>query len=179
MKINLRWPVVLVTLVLTVLCIYGVNYWRQQRFIDEPLMESLLKVDGVEDVEINNEKQRNSVTEVSISLQEVENLSKTYREIEGILDLTYMQGSYRIVILDKRDPYLESLYDRIHYTLMEGERRGNYGNMNREVSLLLDNETDLKNYHLRVDQKRIYLQLSSEEKYLYEIIPINSSTEVS
>jgi hypothetical protein len=179
LKIDLRWPVVLVALVLTVSCIYGVNYWRQQRFIDEPLRESLLNVNGVEDVEINNKKQKNSVTEVSILLQEVEDLSKTYKEIEGILDLAYAQDSYRIVILDKRDSYLESLYNRIHYALMEGERRGNYNNMNKEVSLLLDNETSLKNYHLRVDQKRIYLQLSSEEKYLYEIIPINTSTEVS
>ena len=176
MKINLRWPIVLLALVLTVSGIYGVNYWRQQRLIDEPLKESLLKVDGVENVNITN---TNKNSEISIFLQEVKDLSKTYREIEGILDLTYKQGSYQVTILDKRDPYLESLYEKVHYALMEGERRGNYSYMNKEISLLLSDEKGLVNYHLWVDQERIYLQLFSEENYLYEVIPINMSRRLS
>ena len=176
MKFNFRWPIVLLALVLTVSGIYGINYWRQQRLIDEPLKESLLKVDGVEKVNITSYNQNNKI---SVTLQEVKNLSKTYREIERILDLTYAQGSYRLNILDKRDPYLESLYEKVHYALMEGERRGNYSSMNKEISLLLNDEIDLKNYHLWVDQERIYLQLSSEGNYLYEVIPINMSRRLA
>jgi hypothetical protein len=96
LKFNLRWPIVLLALVLTVSGIYGINYWRQQRLIDEPLKESLLKVDGVEKVNITNSNQNNKI---SITLQEVKNLSKTYREIERILDLTYAQGSYQAYYL--------------------------------------------------------------------------------
>lgn len=176
MKINLRWPIVLLALVLTVSGIYGVNYWRQQRLIDEPLKESLLEVDGVEKVNIINTNQHNKI---SISLLEVKDLSKTYREIEGILDLTYAQGSYQLIILDKRDPYLESLYEKVHYALMEGERRGNYSDMNKEIFLLLNDEMDLVNYHLWVDQEKIYLQLSSDGNYLYEVIPINMSRRLA
>ncbi len=174
MKINLRWPIVLLALVLTVSGIYGVNYWRQQRLIDEPLKESLLEVDGVEKVNITNTNQHNKI---SISLLEVKDLSKTYREIEGILDLTY--DSYQLIILDKRDPYLESLYEKVHYALMEGERRGNYSDMNKEIFLLLNDEMDLVNYHLWVDQEKIYLQLSSDGNYLYEVIPINMSRRLA
>jgi hypothetical protein len=173
-KINLRWPIVLLALVLTVSGIYGVNYWRQQRLIDEPLKESLLEVDGVEKVNITNTNQHNKI---SISLLEVKDLSKTYREIEGILDLTY--DSYQLIILDKRDPYLESLYEKVHYALMEGERRGNYSDMNKEIFLLLNDEMDLVNYHLWVDQEKIYLQLSSDGNYLYEVIPINMSRRLA
>jgi uncharacterized protein YueI len=85
----------------------------------------------------------------------------------------------RLTILDKRDPYLESLYEKVHYALMEGERRGNYSYMNKEISLLLSDEKGLVNYHLWVDQERIYLQLFSEENYLYEVIPINMSRRLA
>ena len=74
---------------------------------------------------------------------------------------------------------MESLYEKVHYALMEGERRGNYSDMNKEIFLLLNDEMDLVNYHLWVDQEKIYLQLSSDGNYLYEVIPINMSRRLA
>lgn len=169
LRINLRWPVVLLAFVFTIASIFVVSYWRQQRLIEEPLKESLLQIEDVEDVGII--KSENG-TDFFITLKEVENLSKTYRDIEEILDSTYKDSSYKITLLDQRNLYLESIYEKIHFALMEGERVGNYSHMSREIFMLLEQESELKDYQLAVDQKRIYLQLVSENSFLYEIVPL-------
>lgn len=169
MRINLRWPIVLLAFVLTISSIFVVSYWRQQRLIEEPLIETLLQIEYVEEVVI---KKIENGTEFSVTLKEVDNLYQTYESIEEILDSTYKDGSYVIALVDQRNPYLESIYDKIHFALMEGERVGNYSHMNKEISMLLEQESKLENYHLWVDQKRIYLQLSSDNSFLYEIVPL-------
>jgi len=169
LRINLRWPIVLLAFVLTISSIFVVSYWRQQRLIEEPLIETLLQIEYVEEVVI---KKIENGTEFSVTLKEVDNLYQTYESIEEILDSTYKDGSYVIALVDQRNPYLESIYDKIHFALMEGERVGNYSHMNKEISMLLEQESKLENYHLWVDQKRIYLQLSSDNSFLYEIVPL-------
>ncbi|MDO9536348.1 MAG: hypothetical protein Q7J85_13730 [Bacillota bacterium] len=169
MKINLRWPIVLLAFVLTVSSIYLVSYWRQQRLIEEPLKESLLQIEDVEDVDINK---IGNETEFLVTLKEVDNIYQTYRNLEEILDSTYKDSSYKIALIDQRNLYLESIYAKIHFALMEGERVGNYSHMSKEISMLLEQESELENYRLWVDQKRIYLQLSSDNGFLYEIVPL-------
>jgi hypothetical protein len=169
LRINLRWPIGLLAFVLTISSIFVVSYWRQQRLIEEPLIETLLQIEDVEEVVI---KKIENGTEFSVTLKEVDNLYQTYGSIEEILDSTYKDGSYVIALVDQRNPYLESIYDKIHFALMEGERVGNYSHMNKEISMLLEQESKLENYHLWVDQKRIYLQLSSDNSFLYEIVPL-------
>jgi hypothetical protein len=169
LRINLRWPIVLMAFVLTISSIYVVSYWRQQRLIEEPLKESLLQIEDVEDVDISK---IGNETVFLVTLKEVENLYKTYQNLEEILDSTYKDGSYIISLVDQRNPYLESIYEKIHFALMEGERVGNYSHMSKEISMFLEQESELENYNMWVDQKRIYLQLSSENSFLYMIVPL-------
>jgi len=176
-RINLKWPVVILAFLLTFASIYAVNYWRQQRLIKEPLKEALLEIEAVKDITIISNKQG---TEILVTMDKAADLCKTYQNIEGVLLLTYPENSFKITLLDKRNAYLESLYDRVHFALMEGERLGNYTEMNKEISQLLGPEEELEGYRLQVDQKRIYLQMATKDSYLYEVIPITfSTTEVS
>jgi hypothetical protein len=174
---NLKWPVVVLAFLLTFTSIYAVNYWRQQRLIKEPLKEALLEIEAVKDVDIKSKSKQN--TEISITLNKVGDLYKTYQNIEEVLLLTYAGNSFQITLIDQRDTYLESLYGKIHFALMEGERLGNYTKMSHEIFQLLEQEQDLEYYRLWVDQKRIYVQLSAKDNYLYEVIPLTFSTEVS
>jgi hypothetical protein len=175
-RLHLKWPVVILAFLLTFASIYAINYWRQQRLIKEPLKEALLEIEAVKDVNIKNNKQN---TEVLITLNKVGDLSKTYNSLEEVLLLTYAENSFKITLIDKRDTYLESLYGKIQFALMEGERLGNYTEMSKEISRLLEQEQDLEDYRLWVDQKRIYLQLSAKDNFLYEVIPLTFSMEVS
>ncbi len=150
-------------------CIYVLNYWHQQRLVKEPLVEALMQIEGVKDVELANERKS---AEVWITLNEVEDLPQTYGDIEKILIAAYGQDFDNIYLIDTRDSYLESVYHKIHYDLWEGERLGNYSKMKETVIEQLAEEKDLTNYRLWVDQKRIYLLLTTSRSNLYEIIPV-------
>ncbi|HAA34978.1 MAG TPA: hypothetical protein DCD97_06660 [Firmicutes bacterium] len=175
MRFNLKWPVVIMVFLLTFASIYAVNYWRQQRLIKEPLKEALLEIEAVEDISIKNKQN----TEILVTLGKVEDLSKTYKSIEEIMLLTYPENSFKITVIDRRNTYLESLYEKVHFSLMEGERLGNYTKMSKEVVRLLEQEQELGDYRLRVDQKRIYLQLAAGDNFLYEVVPLTFATEVN
>ena len=150
-------------------CIYSINVWHQQRLIEEPLSEALMQIEGIEDAKLTNDRK---TTEVWITLNEVENLPQTYESIEKILQASYKQGSYKINLVDNRDPYLESVYYKVHFALLEGEKLGNYSTMSEKVFEQLSGEERLKNYRLWVDQKRIYLLLTTSQNNLYEVITV-------
>ena len=61
MRLNLKWPVVIMVFLLTFASIYAVHYWRQQRLVKEPLMEALMEIEAVEDISINNNKQNTEI----------------------------------------------------------------------------------------------------------------------
>ena len=96
--------------------------------------------------------------------------------IEEILISTYGQDSFKITLADNRS-YLESVYGKIHFALMEGERLGNYSAMSEEIFEQLKQEESLKNYRLWVDQKRIYLLLATSKSTLCEVIPVKYAVE--
>ncbi|MGI6307860.1 MAG: hypothetical protein ACOX1X_04520 [Dethiobacteria bacterium] len=175
MRISSKYVLAFLVFLITFGCIYAVNFWHQQRLIREPLAEALLKIEGVSDVKLMNGGRKE--TEVCITLNEVENLPKTYNHIEEILISTYGQDSFKITLADNRDPYLESVYGKIHFALMEGERLGNYSAMSEEIFEQLKQEESLKNYRLWVDQKRIYLLLATSKSTLYEVIPVKYAVE--
>ena len=173
MRIPAKYMFAFLAFLLTFGCIYAVNSWHQQRLVKEPLAEALMQIEGVKDVKlINNDRKK---AEVWITLNKVENLPQTYGDIEEILLATYGQDSYKINLTDNRDPYLESVYHKIHFALLEGERLGNYSVMSEEVFKQLAQEESLKNYRLWVDQKRIYLLLTTSQSTLYEVIPVASA----
>lgn len=170
MRIPAKYMLAILAFLLTFGCIYAVNSWHQQRLVKEPLAEALMQIEGVKDVKlIDNDRKK---TEVWITLNEVGNLPKTYGDIEEVLLRTYGQDSYKITLADNRDPYLESIYGKIHFALLEGERLGNYNAMSEEIFEQLAQEEGLKNYRLWVDQKRIYLLLTTSRNTLYEVIPV-------
>lgn len=170
MKLTLKWPVVIITFILTFSLIYGANYWRQQNLVMEPLREELLSLEMVEGVQI--EKGRNK--KITVLLGRVPNLALAYQEIEAILQARNEEFGI-VVITDRRDEYLSFVWEQIHLAVMEGERQGNYTQMNKEISLALRGTNGLLDYAVYVDQQRIYLALMNEEAYLYEIIPIKNS----
>ncbi len=167
MKISLKWPVVIIAFLITFSLIYVANYWRQQNLVVEPLREQLLTLDAVEAVSMEVGK----ANEISVTLGYVPHFAEVYREIESVLEVRG-EDVEKLTIVDRRNPYLLSLYEKIQFALMEGERQGNYTKMNKEIKLILAEEKELQSYSLSVDQEAIYLQLGAGEYFLYEVIPI-------
>lgn len=169
MRISVKYLYAFLAFLLAFGCIYAVNLWHQRLLVKEPLAEALGQIEGVKDVELNNDRKE---AEVWITLGAVDDLPQTYGEIEEILLASYEEDSCKIHLLDDRDLYLESVYHKVHFALLEGEKIGNYSAMSKEVFKQLAQEKELKNYQLWVDQKRIYLLLATSRGSLYEIIPV-------
>ncbi len=174
MNISLKWPVVVIAFLITFSLIYAANYWRQQHLVMEPLREQLLALEAVDDVIIEN----GGTNEISVSLGQVPQFPEVYREIQSVFKARN-EDLNRLTIMDRRNAYLNSLYGRIEFALMEGERQGNYTQMSKEINLLLEEEAQLNSHSLSVDQQAIYLQLDSGDYYLYEVIPIKYGTFAS
>ena len=170
MKFALKWPVVITAFIITLSLIFGANHWHQQNLVMAPLREQILSLDAVHDVQVESGTEKT----FTISLGQVPRFADTYREIQKILQ-SHNEDNSKIIIIDRRNAYLNSLYARIHFALMEGERQGNYTAMNSKITSLLEGEKELLSYFVVVDQERIYLQLNTEDHYLYEIIPIRNS----
>ena len=169
--IAFRWPIKVIFMLLYFGAIYTFNLWHQQRVIKEPLMEKLQQLEGVQNVEVST-LGNSKIIRFLITLSDVDNLPATYREMDELLLSTYHEDEYLLILTDNSNPYLESIYEKIQFALMEGERTGNYIKMNEEVTRLMEQEEGELSYRLWVDQDRIYLFLSSGSHYLYKIIPI-------
>lgn len=167
-----RWPVMLIVALLTFGAIFAFNLWHQQRIIKEPLLESLQQMDGVQSVEVSTQEHSQKMIYL-VTLSDANNLPAVYSQMDELLLSTYHnRDNYLLLLAENSNSYLQSVYEKIQFALMEGERTGNYTGMNEEVSRLLEQEEDKVDYSLWVDQDRIYLFLSSGSNYLYKIIPI-------
>lgn len=159
-------------ILLTFLGIYAFSYWRQLNLVEEPLRDKLFALENIADVDIGSAPNRITI---DITLERGDNLPQLYNDIEEATLSVYEEGSFNISIIDKRTPYLSSLYEKIHYSLMEGERLGNYSKMKEEVTSILEKEQGLDFFYLWVDQKRIYLLLTSGDKFLCEVISLSKT----
>lgn len=166
-----RWPVMVLVMLLTVAMIYGLNQWHQQRVVEEPLIEKLEQLDSVQRVEVSTIGDEGKISFI-ITLSECEKLPETYKKMEELLRSCYKKDEYLLIVADNRNSYLKSIYEKVQFALMEGERTGNYTKMYEEVSGLIEKEESELVHHLWVDQNRIYFVLSSGPYNLYEIIPV-------
>lgn len=171
-----RWPIMVLVMVITCTAIYAFNQWHQQRVIKEPLIGKLEQIEGVQSVEVETTGNQGKTSYI-ITLSEVNNLPEIYRKMDELLLSTYKNDEYLLILADNRNSYLESVYDRIQFALMEGERTGNYTEMNEEVLRVMGEEKEELEYRLWVDQKRIYVFISSGPYYLSEIVPIRLASE--
>lgn len=176
--ITFRWPIMLMVMLLTFGAIYAFNLWHQQRIIKEPLLESLKQVDGVQSVEVSTQDHSKKIIYL-VTLEDAGNLPVTYSQMDELLLSTYhKKDNYLLLLTDNRNSYLQSVYEKIQFALMEGERTGNYTRMDEEVSRLIEREEDKVDYRLWVDQDRIYLFISAGSNYLYKIIPIKMAVNM-
>ncbi len=168
--IKFRWPIMVLVMFLTFGAIYAFNLWHQQR-VKEPLINKLQQLEGVCDVEVKTLENSKKVC-FKISLSEAGNLPVTYSEMDELLLSAYNKDEYLLILCDNSNSYLDSVYEKVQFALMEGERTGNYTGMKEEVSQLMEGEESDLAYHLWVDQERIYFFISSGPHYLYKVIPI-------
>ncbi|MGI5882757.1 MAG: hypothetical protein ACOX7L_06775 [Dethiobacteria bacterium] len=174
--ISFRWPIMVLVMLLTFGIVLGFNFWHQQR-VKAPLVEKLQQLEGVRGIEVSTLEKSKKLRFV-VALGVTNNMPDTYRKMDELLLSACNEDGYQLILSDKKSPYLEQVYDKIQFALMEGERTGNYTVMKEEIDRLIEQEKTELDYRLWVDQERIYLFISSGPHYLYKVIPVRTIDQV-
>lgn len=158
--------VVAVALVVTLGILLGGQYLFRRERVDRPLLEQYKEISAVESASIRDEQGRKVI---ELQLGEVDDLAKSYRDIEAASRNFLEKDSYRLVIVDKRDRGLEDVYYRMHFSLEEAIATGRFTDMADRVGTIAGS-SDLDRYRLSVDGQRLYLQLHRGDRYLYAVL---------
>jgi len=166
-----KWYIVVIAFVLTFSGVYLFYNWHQQSLVEEPFKEMISEIEGVKGVEIEDHREN---TKIYVTMEKVERLNKVYSNIQEAASINYSEGTYDIKLVDERTEYLEEVYDGLHFALLEGSRKGNYRQMNEEISRILSEKEAVNNYRIFVNNEKIFVQVTTQNGFLYEIIPLHT-----
>lgn len=165
-----RVSIVLVSLVLGLGAFMGAQWLFNKYNYEQPLDGVLRKNPAISSYEIDDSK---SVVLVRLELKEVENLGQTYRDIEASLKQILGSKQFEIELRDNRDQELEAVYYYGRFAVYEAIARGNY----REMEKYISDRAASAGARARVymDSGAIFVQISNNGHYLYEVIPVPDS----
>ncbi|MGI6035759.1 MAG: hypothetical protein ACOYCE_08160 [Limnochordia bacterium] len=153
------------------LAILGLLFSGQQLFyrwqVLRPLEESFRDVAGVEEVNI---ERRQGQLYLEFQVAPVENLRTTYLDLVGVGRELLGDRKVTIHIKDTRDPFLSEVFYDMHFTIAEGIATGRFARMAGELEALVE-RAGLEKGRFYVDEDNVYVQLTKDDAYLYEIIP--------
>jgi hypothetical protein len=153
------------------LAILGLLFSGQQLFyrwqVLRPLEESFRDVAGVEEVNI---ERRQGQLYLEFQVAPVENLRTTYLDLVGVGRELLGDRKVTVYIKDTRDPFLSEVFYDMHFTIAEGIATGRFARMAGELEALVE-RAGLEKGRFYVDEDNVYVQLTKDDAYLYEIIP--------
>jgi len=165
---KLKWYYGLCAFVVTLLLI-GAGYVYYEKIFNEiPFKESLVEVDKVEEVELQDEGDKIKIVVTALYHPDFSEVVKNVGEIaENELDQEFI-----VMVKDQPDEKLSSFNDEITPAIYEGVRLGNY----REIESYISERAEgysFDHYRFSVDNRHIYVQAESGDSYLYILVPID------
>lgn len=163
---------VLAAFAVTAALLFGARTAWQARQVDRPLLAALEAVPGVEAVRAGRTA---GVRVFEVTLGPVTDLQRTYRALDRTIAdrLGAPATAYRLTVRDDRDEALEAVFFRIHFAVYEAAARSTFTDLAAVVAAL-DPADGVDRAEVRVDGRRIYLQLHRGDRYLYEVVPRTS-----
>ena len=137
---------------------YGVNM---------PLEKSLQSIDGVKNIVWNKNSKIAEPAQIEVTLGNVANIQKTYKEIHQKSGKVLGVRPYNIIIKDNRTPELENIYNDINYYVQKAISDGDF-------PLLAQKTEDIAKQvgvsaEVFVDEQYVYIQLNKEDTSLYMV----------
>ncbi len=162
------WLTYVAVLTVTVgVLVCGQFLWNKYA-IAKPLDNGLQQVQGVEAASWEEGKTSENAA-LDITLDQVDDLQKTYGEITETTKKTLGRKAFRIVLHDHRTPELERLYYNVQYNIQEAIFTGNFSTMAGAVRQQAEAAgAEAKIY---VDTGNVYIQLTKGAGTLYSVVP--------
>lgn len=164
---GVRYPVVAVTLVVTLVFLFGARWVYQRQALDRPLEAAVLAVPGVEEVVVG---QRGDALVVRVRAGETPRLEDFVADLWRAIDRVQGGAGVELEISDSRTERLENVYHDLHFHVQEAVATGRYSELPARLEEVSAG-TGLTRGRIFVGPDYVYLQLHQEEARLYEIIP--------
>lgn len=164
---GIKWPLVaLMTIVTFGFLLGGFQLFKEQS-IDRPLVKLFAEVAAVQDVKM---EEGHEATTIRVKLGPVDDLRKTYQDLQRRAGQIDGLGPHRIQVEDVRTPELQQAFDRLHFAIQEANATGAFTKMARDIDEMAPS-LGLDKHRIFVDEQRIYVALYRGGAYLYEVVP--------
>ncbi|MCG0237886.1 MAG: hypothetical protein L6E13_01050 [Firmicutes bacterium] len=164
---NLRWPLVMASLAVTVAVLWAGQILVRGAMVDEPVAAYLKSHPAVESFawEETPEGPR-----LRIALGPVPDLAQVYTDLEEGVRRAARGRAVALVVTDHRTPGLVTAFYHINPLLQEALATGRYGDLVDRVEAAAA-RLGVERAEVRIDQARVYLQLHHGADYLYAVLP--------
>jgi hypothetical protein len=154
-------------MLITLALLLGGQLLYEKDFVKDGLSQQVAKVAVVDDLRVAKDEKPPAVY---IRINNAQDLQHDY---QGLSDVVRKQLGlqYKVVLLDNRNPKLQSLYEQDSFAIQEAIATGNFQAMQESVSRLAAANKVQSN--ISVDSYNVYLELRDEQGSgcLYEVIP--------
>ncbi len=167
-----RIGLAVIALAVTIAICMGGYHLYMEYGVKKPLTEALLQVDGVKDVEIQDEEKD---WVIRLTLANDADLKAVFREANRIAALEIDDSRYSIEVADNPSPELSSLYDDLELGLYQGIANSSF----IWLAQWIDDYTAPHHteYRIQVDDENLYLMLSKGDHYLARVIKRNAAVD--
>lgn len=161
---GIKWQIVLITFAVVLGVLFVGFQLYQNKILPDRISKDISTVEFVKMVTISTDTNKYII---KVKLGEVENLMKTYREIENKVKKYPVKTN--ILLIDNPDEKLNNVYYNSQFSIYEGIQKGDYMKMYDTIKEISNKNNVIP--HVYIDEKNIYLDLRDNYHYLYKIIP--------
>lgn len=162
---QLRWPVVLAALVVTLGGLFGGGHLVKSRTVDQPLAAALAGVDGLESYRV---ERVGDLQEIVLLPGPEANLKETYRAVERQVRQILDDAPYAITVEDRRGASLSAVADRLDLYVAEAMATGAFSAMADRIAEEV--EPLGAQAEVAVDSLRVYVAVRLGDEYLYSVV---------
>jgi len=161
----MRVYVVLAAIMVTLVVLLTFQFVYQKYNIEQPLFKMYSQTKLVSDVKV---EENGSMINVILEVKKTENLRDTYRELTGYTEQVVGSDNYKMTLTDKRTKALEEVYYESQFIIYEAMAKGDYTRM---ADIIRQNAAKAgAEARVFIDHDYIYIQLTKDKDYLYEIV---------
>ena len=160
---GLKIRIIIVVTLIVLGLLFGGRYVYERFYVLDSLVEAFTSIEGASGLQVKTQRK----TDLVITLDRVSQLETTYGKIKDTAEELLGDKLGTIQLVDRRDQQLVDCYHRLHYALWQAISTGDFVDMAAQASKL----TEDLDARITVDRDYVYVELETEEAYLYEIVP--------
>lgn len=162
---QIRWPVVLLVLALSLGALFGAGSILKMTTVDRPLKEALSQAAPVDSYTVQRTGGRHQIT---VRLKQSADLKAAYGALDTAVGQVLESEPYAISVEDRRTPELEQVAKRLDLYVQEALVTGQFATMADRVEAEARKAGAVA--EVGVDGQRVYVALRKGDAYLYSVV---------